>query len=380
MKPVFSLWIALMSFFVPFCLNAQFISTYAGTGQGGYSGNGGPATAAQLSDPLGVCADAAGNIYIADHSNHVIRKVSTDGSISNFAGSGEYGYSGDGGLAVDASLEYPFGLYADKSGNIYFTDRLRCVVRKVDGSGIITTVAGSGVSGYAGDGGLATNARLHAPMGIGGDGDGNIYIVEFVNLIVRKLSRDGVITTFAGNRRVGYTGDGGPAVNASFNSPVGIWVDEQGNVFVADTDNFAIRKINKSGTITTVAGNGTRGYTGDGGLAKAAQLKSPYGVYVNEKGELYIGDSGNGVIRKVNTSGIIETYAGNGIKDYSGDGGLPLDAAFIAPTFLCEDKDANLYIADGQSHVLRKIGACATVAIKSQPEDVSVCDAGGTTF
>src|SRR5690606_528918 len=180
---------------------------------------------------------------------------------------GSFGYSGDGGMAIHAQLEYPYGLYADKKGNIFFTDRLRCIVRKVDSVGTITTVAGVGISGFSGDGGLAVHARLHSPMGICGDSDGNLYIVEFVNCIVRKVSNDGKISTFAGNRTRGYSGDGGPAVNAQFNSPVGICADKAGNIYVADTDNAVIRKISRSGTISTVAGNGTMGYSGDAGYA-----------------------------------------------------------------------------------------------------------------
>ena len=374
MKSAFSLWIALIGFGGPFCLNAQVITTFAGTGTSGYSGNQGPAVKAELSDALGVCADPSGNIYIADHANHVIRKVDKDGIISNFAGTGSFGYSGDGGPAINAQLEYPYGLYADKQGNVYFTDRLRCVVRKIDSNGIIITVAGVGISGFSGDGGPAVGARLHSPMGICGDGDGNLYIVEFVNWIVRKVNSEGKISTFAGNRTLGYSGDDGLAVNAQFNSPVGISADKAGNIYIADTDNAVVRKISTSGTISTVAGNGTMGYSGDGGHATAAQLKSPYGVYVNGSGELYIGDAGNAVVRKVNASGIITTIAGNGIKGNAGDGGAPTIAQLNFPAGICEDSNGNLYITDALSHVIRKIGPCIEPVITAQPDSVALCE------
>jgi hypothetical protein len=255
--------------------NAIIIDTVAGNGSWGYSGDGGPATEAMLSYPRGVAVDASGNIYIADLYNHRIRKVDTSGIITTVAGNGDEGYSGDGGPATEAMLDFPFGVAVDASGNIYIGDTHNYRIRKVDTSGIITTVAGNGAWGYSGDGGPATEAMLDFPCDVAVDASGNLYIGDVYNQRIRKVDTSGIINTVAGNGSWGYSGDGGPATEAQLHGPFGVTVDASGNLYIADYDNQRIRKVDTSGIITTVAGNGSRGYSGDGGPATDAMLNHP---------------------------------------------------------------------------------------------------------
>jgi len=340
------------------------ISTVAGNGTAGYSGDGGAATAASLSSPYGVAVDSAGNIYIADRSNNRIRKVNTSGIISTVAGNGALGYSGDGGAATAAQLSSPHRVTVDSSGNIYIADTGNYRIRKVNTSGIISTVAGNGTQGYSGDGGAATAAQINNPYGVAVDSAGNIYIADNGNKRIRKVNTSGIISTVAGNGTGGYLGDGGVATAAQLNNPYGVTVDNNGNIYIADTSNRRIRKVNTSGIISTVAGNGTAGYSGDGGAATAAQLNNPYGVTVDNSGNIYIADTSNRRIRKVNTSGIISTVAGNGTAGYSGDGGAAT-AASLTPYGVALDSTGNIYIADGSYHRIRKVntsGIISTVA------------------
>jgi len=273
------------------------ITTLAGTGSYGYSGDGGLAASAQLSNLVGVAGDTAGNVYIADTGNSRIRMVSPGGIITTAAGTGSAGNSGDGGLAVNAQLDLPFGVVLDAAGDLYIADAGAHRIRKVAPGGIIITVAGTGTLGYSGDGGPAVNAELNAPSGIAADGSGDLFIADTQNNVVRKVSAAGVITTLAGNGRQGYSGDGGLATSAALNLPVGVAVDGAGNVFIADTGNNRVRKVSTTGVITTVAGTGTSGYSGDGGPSVSAQLNSPYGLAVDGAGKVYVADSGNGAVR-----------------------------------------------------------------------------------
>lgn len=270
--------------------------TAAGTGVEGYSGDGSFATNAQLHNPEAVAADSFGNLYIADWFNNRVRKVSPDGMITTVAGTGVAGYSGDGGPAINAQISYPDGIAVDAMGNFYITGD--SLVRKVDTNGIITTVAGTGVAGFSGDGGPAINAQLRATQGLAIDGSGNIFINDVYHR-VRKVSPDGVISTVAGTGVEGYSGDGGPATSAQLNYPSGVAVDSQGNLYISDTSNHRIRKVSIGGIITTVAGNGIAGYSGDGGPAINAQLCYPYGVAIDIFGNLFIADSYNYRVRKV---------------------------------------------------------------------------------
>ncbi len=342
------------------------ITTIAGTGSFGFSGDGGPATDAQLADPRGVAVDAAGNVYIADYYNIRVRKVSTSGTITTVAGNGTLGFSGDGGPATSAGLRYPTGVAVDAAGNLFIADSNNHRVRKVSTTGTITTVAGNDSPGFSGDGGPATNASLSSPTGVAVDTAGNLYIAEQNNHRVRKVSTSGTITTVAGNGSNGsfddgYSGDGGPAADARLNYPSGVAVDAAGNLYIADFFNNRVRKVSTSGTITTVAGNGSFGYSGDGGPAINAGLAFSYGVAVDTVGNLYIADSSNNRVRKVSTSGTITTVAGNGSFGYSGDGGPATNSRLSSPTGVAVDAAGNLYIADTSNHRVRKVSASGTI-------------------
>jgi len=341
---------------------AGTITTVAGTGQQGYSGDGGPATSASLYGPQGVALDAAGNLYIAEYNNHRIRKVTVAGTITTVAGNGQKGYSGDGGPATAASLYYPRAVAVDAAGNLYIADDRNNRIRKVTPAGTITTVAGNGQSGYSGDGGPATAASLHL-TGVAVDAAGNLYIADGSR--VRKVTPAGTITTLAGNGQFKYGGDGGLAAAASLNEPGGVALDAAGNLYTADSFNSRIRKVTPGGTIATVAGNGQSGYSGDGGPATAASLTYPSGVAVDAAGNLYIGDMWNGRIRKVTPAGTITTVAGSWRAGYSGDGGPATAASLNGPQGVAVDAAGNLYIADGDNWRIRKVtpgGTIATVA------------------
>jgi sugar lactone lactonase YvrE len=277
------------------------ITTVAGTREAGFSGDGGPATKAQLNVPIAVAVDQKGNLYITDESNYRIRKVDKDGIITTFAGTGEGGYSGDGGPATSAKLIDPGGLAFDAKGKLYIADYKS--IRKIDPSGTITTVAGTGQAGFSGDGGPATEAKLTA-YDVALDGQGNIYISDTENNRVRKVDRDGIITTVAGSGKRGYSGDGGPATEAALRDPVGIAVDGEGNVFFTDHHNSVVRKVDRDGTITTIAGTGETGFNREKGSATKVMLHEPWGLLVEEDpGVLYIPDTFNSRIRSVRLEG-----------------------------------------------------------------------------
>ncbi|WP_263352842.1 FG-GAP-like repeat-containing protein [Acidicapsa acidisoli] len=347
--------------------SSSFIYTVAGSGIFGYSGDGGPATAADLNDPVGTALDTAGNLYIADADNNVIRKVSAGtGVISTVAGTGVAGYSGDSGAATSAALSSPSNVALDSAGNLYIADSGNNVIRKVMATtGVITTVAGNGTSGYSGDNGAAASAELNYPTGIALDGSGNLYIADSYNNRIREVTaKTGTITTVAGNGQFGSTGDGGPATSATFEFPKGVATDSAGNLYIAGYYDNVIRKVNASnGVISTVAGNGfgagrdEGGYTGDGGPATNAELYWPESVAVDGVGNLYIADSYNQVIRKVTaSSGIITTIVGNGYscRSLGGDGGPATDAALCYPMGVSLDSAGNLYIADSSVSQIRK--------------------------
>ncbi|MGD0500985.1 MAG: putative Ig domain-containing protein, partial [Bryobacteraceae bacterium] len=331
----------------------SIITTAAGTGVPGYSGDGGPATGAKLGGPDGVAVGGGGNLYIADYSNSRVRVVSPGGIITTAAGTGVAGGVGDGGLAVSAQISAPYGVTVDGSGNLYIAQQ--GAVRKVSPSGIITTVAGNGIPGYSGDGGPATSAQLNTPHGMAVDGSGNLYIADANNHRIRKVSVGGIITTVAGNGGYGYSGDGGSAVTAGLPYPYGVALDGSGNLYVTDLNNNRIRKVSVGGIITTVAGTGTQGFSGDGAVATGAKLSGPQGVAVDGSGNLYIADTMNSRIRKVSSSGIITTVAGNGTFGYSGDGGPATGAQFNHPVGVAVDSSGNLYIADEDNNSVRVI-------------------------
>ncbi len=344
---------------------AQNISTYAGIGIGGYSGDGGQATAAELKGPCGVWVDASNNLYICDESNYVLRKVNSSGVITTIAGIHVNGFSGDGGQATAAELTDDQGVCTDKNGNIFIADFGNQRVRIINTSGIITTIAGNGFGGYSGDGGPATAAELNAPSGVVADSNGNVYIADESFSHVRMVNTSGIINNFAGNNIRGFSGDGGPAIAAELNNITNVAIDAAQNIYIADIDNYVIRMVNTSGIISTFAGIGTvSGYSGDGGQATAAELNRPTGVCVDPFGNVYIGDQEH--IRMVNTSGIISTVAGNGVSGYFGDGGLATAAEFNYAFQVATDPLGNFYFGDVVNARVRMITVPTTTGIASQ--------------
>jgi uncharacterized protein (TIGR03437 family) len=348
------------------------ISTVAGTGRPGLIGDGGPATQASLEKPYDVAVGPSGILYIADTYNHAIRRVSPEGVLSTIAGVGFFGFSGDGGPAVDAALQFPEGVHVDAGGNVYISDTQNHRIRRIGANGIITTIAGSGptgfdAGGFQGDGGPATRALLNGPQKAVVDAAGNLYIADFFNRRVRRVAPDGTISTFAGNGIGSFFGDGGPATSASIDGPFGVALDGRGNLFVADTLNQRIRRVAADGTITTVAGNGEAGFSGDNGPATQAAFSLPAGVAVDAAGNLYVADVNNGRIRKVTPAGIITTVAGNGGLDLGGDGGPATRTSLFAPFGVAVDASNNLYIAEAAAGRIRRVapdGIISTVAGK----------------
>ena len=278
------------------------ITTVAGDGTGGYTGDGSAATSAELSYDAAVAVDSSGNVYVADSNNQVVRKFAVGGTITTVAGSNSSGagFSGDGAAATSAQLNLPMGLALDSAGNLYIADSNNNVIRKVATSGTITTVAGNTLVGYLGDGGLATNAILQDPRAVTLDAAGNLYIADSLNHVVRKVTGDGRIATIAGiGGQGGFSGDGGPATQAELYYPDGLAVDSVGNLYIADSLNNRIRVVTPGGIIMTVAGNGKFGDSGDGGPATSARLNGPTSVALDSAGNLYVGDSENSVVRKL---------------------------------------------------------------------------------
>ncbi len=322
------------------------ISTIAGDGVPNYAGDGGPAVQAELSFPRGVAVDAAGNVFIAaDTNNARIRKISTVGTISTVAGNGTFGYAGDGGPAINAEFFNPYDVAVDKSGDLFIVERGNQRVRKVTPDGVIMTIAGNGTFGYSGDGGQAISAQLNFPVALTVDTSGNVFIADADNNCVRKVSPGGIITTVAGNGVVGFSGDGGPATSAQINDPEGVAVDAAGNLYVSDEDNQRVRVV-INGIITTIAGNGTAGFRGDGGPATMGEFNLPQGLGIGQGGSLYIVDSGNNRIRQLTPSGasMIPSIAKGGVISAYAFGGF----SSIAPGSWIEMYGANL-AADSRS-------------------------------
>jgi hypothetical protein len=348
------------------------ITTICGNDTAGYSGEGGPATKAKLNSPNGICLDKFGNLFIADAFNQVVREIlAPTGIIITIAGvAGVTGFSGDGGIATNAELYVPEAVFTDTVGNVYIADAGNNRIRKITAStGIITTVAGSGgyggvgTGGFGGDGGAATNAKLDQPSGLCVDNSGNIYIADYGNNRIRKINTTtGIITTVAGigptgytgGGFIGYSGDGGPSVDAQFSGPIQVFVDRAENIFICDQFNNAVRKIDAlTAVITTVVGTGATGYSGDGGPATNAQLNQPFGIYIDGQSNIFFVEIA--AIKRVDAlSGIITALAGNDTAGFSGDGGPATNAEIIgADIFL--DKYGTIYLADYNNNRIRKI-------------------------
>ncbi len=345
----------LIALYFSHSLNAQtgFITTIAGNGIAAFSGDGGAAVLAQISNPVEVAVDMAGNIYIADIGNYRIRKISTSGIITTVAGNGHYGFMGDGGPATSARISSAYGICFDTLGNMYFADNNNSRIRKINSAGIITTVAGNGTSGYGGDGGPATLASLNGPVGVVVDNLGSIYITDAVNNRIRWVNSSGIIATIAGTGVAGFSGDGGFATAATFYSPEGIAIDGVGDIYISDYMNNRVRKINPAGIITTVAGNGT-GFSGDGGPATNAGLSYPLEIALDAVGNLYVADNDDYHIRKINTAGIITSIAGTLTFGYNGDSKIATLSELNYATGVAVS-GSDVYIADYQNHRIRKV-------------------------
>jgi sugar lactone lactonase YvrE len=396
------------------------ITTIAGTGIAGYSGDGGPAISAKISFPIDVAIDSAGNILFSDSGNNRIRRISTTGIITTIAGTGAPGFSGDGGPATSAKLNQPYGLNLDSTGDLYFADHLNQRIRKIDTAGIVHTVAGNGTAGFSGDGGLATSAELNFPDDVLPDNSGNFYITDHLNRRVRKVNSSGVISTFAGNGGGGCKGDGGPATSASFGKPTGlliysgslvggvptllvgnacqarirgvnlstnvintfvgsvkgfdgngktalssqflipagVMVDKSGDLLIGDGGNDEVRKVNAS---TKVVNAFAGGYLGNGGAGTSASLNGPENIAFDKSGNLYIAEVNGNRIRKVSITGVITTFAGKGTSGYSGDGGKATSAQLWFPYGVTADSAGNVFIADSSNNVIRKVNTAGTI-------------------
>jgi sugar lactone lactonase YvrE len=336
------------------------MTTIAGNGTPGYAGDGGAASQAELYAPSGIAIDFEGNIYIADRINNRIRKIAAEtGIISTLAGNGTMGYTGDGTAAYLAELNNPSGVAVDGSGNIYIADTGNHCIRKVTVStGFINTIAGTGIAGFGGDGGQASSAYLHNPSGVCVDMLGNVFIADLINNRIRKIV-GGIISTIAGGGTCAsgsFCGDSAAATAAALYAPMGVTVDASGNIYIADTGNDRVRMVAaSSGSIFTIVGTGHIGFSGDGGQATSAQLYSPYGVVVDGNGNLYVADNLNNRIREVEAGiEIIETIAGNGIGSYAGDNGIATAASLYNPYSIALDGAGNIYIADCNNHRIRR--------------------------
>ena len=339
------------------------IKTFAGTGTQGSSGDKSAATSAQLDGPNDAAVDISGNVYIADQSNHIVRMVNSAGIITTFAGTVTAGSSSDNIAATSAHFYSINGIAADIVGNVYISDNNDNRIRLVNSDGIISTFAGSsfgliyGTSGSAGDGGAATSALLNCPYGVAVDISGKLYIADCCNNKIRMVNSAGTITTLAGTGRGGSTGDGGPATSAQLANPTKITVDTSGNVYFVDYNNYKVRLVNSAGIITTFAGSAT--YFGDGGAASSTYLYNPYGVAVDISGNVYIAEYDNHKIRVVNSAGIITTFAGIGSSVSTGDGGAPTSCSFGTLSAVAVDTSNRVYVTDGDKvRVISTTKAC----------------------
>jgi uncharacterized protein (TIGR03437 family) len=335
------------------------ISTVAGNGTAGYTGNGGAATSAEFNTCSSVAVDAGGNLYIADFQNNVVRKVSTSGIVTVYAGNGTapatIQAAGDGGPATSAEFSYPQGVALDSAGNLYITDTQDSVVRKVTAAtGIVSLVAGDYTPGYTGDGSAATSAELYTPAAVFVDNADNVYIADTGNNVIRMVTAsNGIITTIAGDTTATSLGDGGAATSAQLSFPEAVITDNNGNVYISDSGDDRVRVVNSSGIISTFAGLSFPGYSGDGGLATNAQLNEPKGLALDSSGNLYIADYLNDRIRVVASNGVINTIAGSGGQGYTGDGGPATSADLFYPSDVALGPQGKIYITDENNNVVR---------------------------
>ena len=349
---------------------------FAGDGVAGFSGDGGPATAAKLNNPSDVFEDGSGSFYIADRNNNRVRKVNAAGIISTIAGTGTAGYSGDGGLATLAKLNHPNGVAVDAAGNIYIADESNNVIRMINPAGIISTVAGTGTAGFLGDGGVATSARLNDPQAVAKDLAGNIYIADNNNSRVRKINTSGIISTYAGGTGPAFTVDGVPATSVSLCNIHDVSVDNAGVVYFTNQGCWHFLRISTAGLLYDEAGAVAASYTGDCGPADSADVQSPYGIYPDNLGNVYLCPRGNKRVRKVNTANYITTVAGTGVTGYSGDGGPALSATVSSTIYgVYADLSGDVYFADAGNNVIRYFHSSSTDTVP-----VAVCFGAADTL
>ena len=334
------------------------ISTLAGTGERGYSGDGGQAANALMSEPFMCAFDAAGNLYVAEAMNHCIRRVNrASGVIRTIAGTGEEGYSGDGGPATEATFSQPYSLQIDANGDVYVVDRLNYVIRRIDAAtGLISTVAGTGEPGYGGDGGQATEAQFREPNDCFLDGRGGLLIADVQDQRIRRLDlASGTIDTFAGDGEKRRTGDGRPALEASILGARAVCMDGAGNTYIAEREGNGIRKVDANGIMSTLAGTGDFGYDGDGGPAFIATWGGPKAIRCDHSGNLLVVDTENHAIRRIDANSGVATTVAGGRLGGGGDGGPAVDAAMDRPHGVDVDSGGNLYIADSNNHRVRLV-------------------------
>ncbi len=334
--------------------DAQIITTVAGSDSMGYAGDGGAATMARLRRPYGTCFDKHGNMFIADYYNNVLRKVSTGGIITTVAGTGIAGFSGNGGPATDAQLGRISGVAVDAMDNIIFSDLSNNIVWQVSSGGTIYALAGNGAVGYSGDGGMAYAAQLSRPNDVGVDAAGNIYIADQANFRIRKIATTGIISTIAGIGTNGASGDGGAATNAQIGGLNKLTFDAAGNIYF--TNGKTIRKINTAGIISTIGGGGTTTTITDGMMATAAGFDFINGITVDNNGTLFVSLTNWGQVYKIDAIGLVSLVANTAkIAGFTGDGGPALNAKLASPNGLSVDGNGDLYIADASNNRIRKI-------------------------
>ena len=368
-----SMWKYFLSvlFLFPFIAEGQIITTFAGNGISGNTGDGGPATTAKILNPAWGVFDGKGNFYFSQQAFGSVRKVDSAGVITTIAGPGTFGVLGDGGLATAASFDLPDGLAFDTAGNLYIADNNHFRVRKIDMvTGIISTYAGSGISGSSGDSGAATAAKL-SPADIHFDKHGNLFISDNTYNKIRIVNSLGIIYTYAGTGVAGFSGDGGAAATAQLHNPVGFAIDDNGNLFFADVRNHRVRKIDTFGIITTAAGTGIGAYLGDGIPATDAQFGPYAGLAIDNDNNVYVDDS-NQRIRVIDPTGIIHTVTGTGIAGYNGDGILADTAEIYDPGGIAIDACGSVYFSDPGNNRIRKIAlppilAVPTISLSSAP-------------
>lgn len=331
------------------------ISTVAGTGEQGNSGDGGPATDALIERPTSVALDSKGNLYIANEQIPRVRMVTPKGIITTVVGTDSTDVQDGDRPASETNLSNAYGIATDLDDNLYVLSRGHAKIFRIGADGIARHIAGTGESGFSGDGGPALKAQINYSNHLVADSTGNLFIADTANHRVRKISTDGIITTVAGTGKSGFSGDGGPALEAELGAPAAIAIDADGNLYIAEFFNHRIRKIATDGTISTIAGTGTSGFNGDGQPALESQIGEPTGVAVDPAGYVYISDQVNMRVRVVTPSGIMHTVAGTGIQGHTGDGGPAKEAQTSNPDIIAFGPNGNLFIPDHINAVVRKL-------------------------